>query len=159
MNHLGRAIAPVVCVLLAACSGGANSPSAAPSSSATASPTIATAADTASYSGIAEDEKVHFTGTEPFWGGEVSDGVLTYTTPENQAGEMVAVDRFAGRNGISFSGELGDMPFVLAVTPGQCSDGMSDRSYPFTVTLQVKGELRKGCAWTDKQAFSGPKHP
>jgi uncharacterized membrane protein len=36
---------------------------------------------------------------------------------------------------------------------------MSDRSYPFTVTLQVKGELRKGCAWTDKQAFSGPKHP
>jgi uncharacterized membrane protein len=85
--------------------------------------------------------------------------VLTYTTPENQAGEMVAVDRFAGRNGISFSGELDDMPFVLAVTPGQGSDGMSDRTYPFTVTLQVRGEQRNGCAWTDKQAFTGPEHP
>jgi uncharacterized membrane protein len=155
-----RAIAPVACALLAACSGGANAPSAASSSSPTAaSPTVVTAEDTASYSGIAADDKVHFTGTEPFWGGEVSAGVLTYTTPENQAGDTIAVDRFAGRHGISFSGQLGDRPFVLAVTPGQCSDGMSDRTYPFTVTLQVKGEQREGCAWTDKQGFSGPQHP
>nr|WP_166177376.1 hypothetical protein [Altererythrobacter segetis] len=155
MNHLGRAIGLVACVLVAACSSGTSPPSPAPSSS----PTVATAADTARYSGIAADEKVHFTGTEPFWGGEVSTGVLTYTTPENQAGETVAVDRFDGRNGISFSGELADMPFVLAVTPGRCSDGMSDRSYPFTVTLQVKGEQRNGCAWTDRQPFTGPKNP
>ena len=40
-----------------------------------------------------------------------------------------------------------------------CSDGMSDRSYPFTVTLMVMGEQREGCAWTDKQPFSGPQHP
>ena len=52
-----------------------------------------------------------------------------------------------------------DKPFVLAVTPGKCSDGMSDRSYPFTVTLMVMGEQREGCAWTDKQPFSGPQHP
>ncbi len=154
-----RAIAPLACALLAAC-GGSNAPSAASSSSpAAASPKVATAADTASYSGIAEDEKVHFTGTEPFWGGAVSARALTYTTPENQAGEAIVVDRFAGRHGISFSGQLDDMPFVLAVTPGQCSDGMSDRTYPFTVTLQVKGEQRDGCAWTDKQPFSGPSQP
>ena len=120
---------------------------------------MATAADTATYAGIGTGEVVHFTGTEPFWGGQVSGQVLTYTTPENQTGDMIAVDRFAGRNGISFSGEFADTPFVMAVTPGKCSDGMSDRSYPFTVTLQVKGELRKGCAWTDKQAFTGPKQP
>ena len=163
MYHPGRATALVACVVIAACSSGTNSPSPAPSSSQsaapTAAPTVATAADTARYSGIAADEKVHFTGTEPFWGGEVLDGVLAYTTPENQTGDMVAVDRFDGRNGISFSGQLADMPFVMAVTPGQCSDGMSDRTYPFTVTLQVKGEQRNGCAWTDKQAFTGPEHP
>jgi uncharacterized membrane protein len=152
---------------LAACHGGATSPSAAATSSDAPSPaaapsptsTVVTAADTQAYSGIAPDEVVRFTGTEPFWGGQAAGEALTYTTPENQTGEMIAVDRFAGRNGISFSGELGGMPFVLAVTPGQCSDGMSDRRYPFTVTLQVKGEQREGCAWTDRQPYSGPKQP
>ena len=151
----GRTLAPIACCLLAACGAGASSPSPAPSSS----PTAATATDTASYSGIGTGETVYFTGTEPFWGGEVSGKALTYTTPENQTGESVAVERFAGRNGISFSGQLDAMPFMLAVTPGKCSDGMSDRSYPFTATLQVRGQLREGCAWTDEQAFTGAARP
>jgi uncharacterized membrane protein len=159
MIPFGRTVAPLLFALLAACGGSASSPSSAPSAAPAATPTIATAEDTASYAGIAPDEVVHFTGTEPFWGGKVAGQALTYTTPENQTGEMVAVDRFAGRNGISFSGELDEMPFVLAVTPGKCSDGMSDRTYPFAVTLQVRGETRDGCAWTDKQAFTGPEHP
>ena len=149
MSRLGRVLVPLAFALLAACSGGANG----------SGTTTVTAKDTASYAGIAPDEIVHFTGTEPFWSGEVSGETLTYVTPDYQAGAMVAVDRFAGRNGVSFSGDLDDLPFVLAVTPGQCRDGMSDRSYPFTVTLQVKGQQRNGCAWTDKQPFSGPQHP
>lgn len=153
MMHPGRAVVPFLCLVLAACGGTGGEPSSGPSSS----PTIVTAADTQAYSGIRPDETVHFTGTEPFWSGEVSGETLTYITPDRQAGEMVVVDRRAGRNGISFSGDLGQMPFVMAVTPGKCSDGMSDRGYPFTVTLQVRGQQREGCAWTDKQPFTGPK--
>ena len=155
MLRAGRYLIPVACIAVASCSGGGRSPAAASSSS----PTVATASDTRPYSGIGSGETVHFTGTEPFWGGEVSGGALNYTTPENQAGALVAVDRFAGRNGISFSGDLDDKPFMLAVTPGKCSDGMSDRTYPFVVTLQVKGQQRKGCAWTDKQPFTGSRQP
>lgn len=151
----GRASLAAACLLVAACHSGNPSPTASPSPA----PTVATAADTQVYSGIGAGETVHFTGTEPFWGGEVSGETLTYTTPDSQAGQLVAVDRFAGRNGLSFSGNLDDMPFVLAVTPGKCSDGMSDRSYPFTVTLQVKGQQRNGCAWTDKHPYSGAKQP
>lgn len=150
----GRVASLAALTLLAACGGDGT-----PSGASSASPTIVTAADTASYAGIGADEVVHFTGTEPFWGGQVAGQALTYTTPENQAGEAVTVDRFAGRNGISFSGQLDGMPLVMAVTPGSCSDGMSDRAYPFTVTLQVKGEMREGCAWTDKQPFTGLAHP
>jgi uncharacterized membrane protein len=157
------AVPMVLALILTACGSHKSASNPDPASSAFREPrpttSIATAADTQPYSGIRPRETVHFTGTEPFWGGQVSDAALTYTTPENQAGEMVAVDRFAGRNGISFSGELGGMPFVLAVTPGTCSDGMSDRSYPFTVTLQVRGEQRKGCAWTDRHPYSGPRQP
>jgi len=116
------------------------------------------AEDTQSFAGIGADEVVHFTGTEPFWGGQAASGSLTYTTPDDQKGATIAVSRFAGRNGLSFSGDFGGMPFVLAVTPGKCSDGMSERSYPFAVTLQVTGEQREGCAWTDKQPFTGGQH-
>lgn len=135
-------------LILSACSGG----SSAPAGSGTMT---FDAEDTQSFAGIGAGEVVHFTGTEPFWGGQVAGGSLTYTTPEDQKGATIAVSRFAGRNGLSFSGDFGGMPFVLAVTPGKCSDGMSDRSYPYAVTLQVKGEQRDGCAWTDKQPFTG----
>lgn len=111
------------------------------------------------YAGIAPDETVHFTGTEPFWGGEVSGLTLHYTTPEDIEGVWIPVKNFAGRGGISFSGTFEGADFVLAVTPGDCSDQMSDRSYPFTATLQVSGETRTGCAWTDAQSYTGLETP
>lgn len=107
------------------------------------------------WEGIAANEAVHFLGTEPFWSGEVSAGQLTYRTPDNQKGEAIAVSRFAGRGGLSFSGALREGAMTLAVTPGQCSDGMSDSRYPFTVTLQIGRDVRRGCAWTERQPRSG----
>ncbi|MCT2398035.1 COG3650 family protein [Novosphingobium mangrovi (ex Huang et al. 2023)] len=103
------------------------------------------------FGAIAESEAVRFTGTEPFWGGEVADGRLTYTTPDNPQGTIVPVSRFAGRGGLSFSGELAGQSLTLAVTPGDCSDGMSDRTYPFVATLRLGEDLRQGCAWTERQ--------
>lgn len=135
---------------LAACDGGTGAaPDAVPGDSGETEP----------YAGIAPDETVRFTGTEPFWGGEATGSVLTYSTPENIEGTTIAIERFAGRGGLSFSGQLDGAPFDMAITPGECSDGMSDRSYPFTVTLQVRGEQRRGCAWTDRRPFTGPEHP
>ena len=107
------------------------------------------------YAGIAEGERLSFTGTEPFWGGELTGGTLIYTTPEDQEGQAIEVSRFAGRGGVSFSGTLGGAPLVLAASEAACSDGMSDRSYPFTITLQVRGETRTGCGWTRARPFTG----
>ncbi|MFN2098810.1 COG3650 family protein [Altererythrobacter sp. MF3-039] len=111
------------------------------------------------FDAIGPDETVEFAGTEPFWGGEVSGGTMRYTTPENIDGVEVAVERFAGNNGMSFSGEYEGQPLDMAVTPGGCSDGMSDRTYPFVVTLQIAGETRSGCAWTEASPFEGPEAP
>ena len=115
--------------------------------------------DTAPYSGIAPGETIRVTGTEPFWSGDVRGQSLTYSTPEDIDGATIQVERFAGRNGLALSGELEGAPFDMAITPGECSDGMSDRTYPFTVTLDVGGEQRRGCAWTDSRPFSGPERP
>lgn len=111
------------------------------------------------FAEIAPGDTLRFTGTEPFWGGEATGTALLYTTPEKPEGETVTVKRFAGRGGMSLSGELGGQPFDMAVAMGECSDGMSDRTYPFAVTLSVKGEMRSGCAWTEKHPFSGDEHP
>lgn len=114
----------------------------------------------APYAGIGEGETVHFTGTEPFWGGTVKGTVLTYQTPEKPEGVTATVARFAGRNGVSYTGKLEGEDFTLAVTPGACSDGMSDRTFPFTATLRLTaGALRSGCAWTDGKPFAGPAKP
>lgn len=115
--------------------------------------------DNQPYAGIGEQEVLQFTGTEPFWGGKVRGGALIYTTLENQDGTEIAVDRFAGRNGLSFSGELDGEAFVMAVTPAACSDGMSDRTYPFVAILQIGEEQRQGCAWSRAHPFTGPEHP
>lgn len=111
------------------------------------------------FDGIEAGEVIRFTGTEPFWGGQVEGSMLTYTTPENIDGEVITVERFAGNHGLGLSGKLGDAAFDMTVTPGECSDGMSDRMYPMTVTLSIGGEIREGCGWTDKEPFSGPENP
>ena len=162
MRPIDLTLAAACALLLAACdSGGAD----APAAEETAAPLPADAAvpgdagETGPYSEIAEDEVLRFTGNEPFWGGQVSGKTLTYTTPEDQDGQVIAVERFAGRGGISFSGLLGGADFEMTVTPLGCSDGMSDRTYPFTVTLAIGEDRRNGCAWSERHPFEGPEHP
>lgn len=113
----------------------------------------------AAFDAIALDETIRLTGTEPFWGGAIRAGQFVYTTPENEAGETIAIRRFAGNSGLGFSGSSQGGPLDLTITRGTCSDGMSDRSYPYTATLRIGGEQRSGCAWTDRQPFSGPANP
>ncbi|WP_234027424.1 COG3650 family protein [Aurantiacibacter arachoides] len=105
--------------------------------------------DTRPYAGLAEDAVIKLVGTEPFWGGRVQGTTFTYSTLENSDGEAIAVTRFAGRGGVSFSGTRGGAAVDLAITPGTCSDGMSDRTYPFVATLQIGSEQRQGCAWRE----------
>lgn len=148
-SRLLSLVLPCSALLLAACGGGHGGSSDVPGD----------AGDNAAYNGIKADEILTFTGTEPFWGGEVSGTQMTYSTPDNLDPQVLTVSRFAGRGGLSYSGQLDGKDFVMAVTPATCSDGMSDRSYPFTVTLHTDGVERNGCGYTDKQRFTGPENP
>jgi uncharacterized membrane protein len=122
-------------MLLAACNHGTGANDA----------TGANGAKPGAYAGLGERETLRFTGTEPFWGGSVTGTALTYTTPENPQGTAITVRRFAGNNGLAFTGTLGGAPFDMAVAEAACSDGMSDRRYRFTVTLKIADEVRRGC--------------
>lgn len=106
------------------------------------------------FTGIAADETITATGTEPFWNAIIEGSNLIYSTPENLDGTTIGVERFVGQGGIGFSGELEQSAFDLLVAPGQCSDGMSDRLYPYTVSLKIDDDLRTGCAFTDREPFT-----
>ena len=145
MNMFPHAVTLAVLPLLAACSSG---PDAALPGEAD---------DNQPFAGIGATETVHMTGTEPFWSAEVSTAALTYTTPENPEGISGTVERFAGRGGYSISGTLNGRTVDITVTPADCSDGMSDRSFPFAVTMRLGEEVREGCGWTDANPFTGPQ--
>lgn len=105
------------------------------------------------FHAIAESDTLHFVGTEPFWGGQAIGATLTYTTPAKPEGTKIAVRRFGGRNGLGLSATLDGKPFDMTVTPGTCSDGMSDRRFPYAVMLKIGEEVRQGCGWTDARPF------
>ena len=107
------------------------------------------------YDGIGPEEVISLGGTEPFWGATITGSELNYTTPENLDGTIASVERFAGNGGLSFSGTLDGKALNATVTPGACSDGMSDFTYPFTATVMLGDALLEGCAHTDKQPKTG----
>lgn len=111
------------------------------------------AGEVAAFDGIADAEVISALGNEPCWSVRVDGDTLTYATPENMDGDQIAITRFAGNGGLSVSSEFEGALFTMAVTPGECSDTMSDRSYPFIVTLAIGDAQLNGCAYTDRQPY------
>lgn len=109
--------------------------------------------DSVPFDGIAPNAEIKSLGTEPFWGLDIQPSgesyAARYSTPEMPEGRVFPMTRFAGNNGLGFSGELSGQTVQLAITPGACSDGMSDRIYPFTATLLLGESTLLGCAYTD----------
>jgi uncharacterized membrane protein len=108
---------------------------------------------------VADDEVITLTGTEPFWSLRIAKGEGIWSTPERQPGARFAVSRFAGNGGLGFSGTLEGKPLAATLTPGKCSDGMSDRTYPYVATIALGGETFNGCGYTDRQPFTGDPAP
>jgi uncharacterized membrane protein len=145
-NRAARLVAAATAaVMLAACSA--------------QEPGTITTEQAAAYDGIAPEEAITLAGTEPFWGITIANDVATYTTPENPKGSVFEVTRFAGNNGLGFSGKLDGAEVAITVTPGACTDGMSDRTYPFTATVKLGEANLAGCGYTDSQGFTGDAAP
>lgn len=84
-------------------------------------------------------------GTEPFWNVNVEEATLTYTTPEDQAGVVMQGVRRAVEGGVEVSGTQDGKAFVLTVTAGDCSDGMSDNRYVLVSSFRFGDIDYKGC--------------
>lgn len=82
-------------------------------------------------------------GNEPFWAmTDDGNGTLTFTTPDNPDGDGYAATRSEDAAGIHYSGA----DVKLDIVKGDCSDGMSDATHPYTATMTLKGVDYTGCA-------------
>lgn len=86
-------------------------------------------------------------GTEPFWGLQIRETQISFSTPEpsdaatgpNKGGVM------QGASAV-WESQLGDKPLKIVLVEAECSDGMSDLKYPLTAAVVVGDRTLKGCA-------------
>lgn len=88
----------------------------------------------------------HAFGNEPFWSVQARGGTLVFTTPDDQKGVTLLGRRVPSLVGTVILGSGPKGEFHFGVTPGECSDGMSDRTHAFNSTFIYGGTTYKGCA-------------
>ena len=83
----------------------------------------------------------HAIGTEPFWSLTIDAQELVFTQPEAQP-----IRQPRPKPIIGFAGEIYQTPRIhVNIVHAQCSDGMSDRTYPDKVQVDVDGKRFNGC--------------
>ena len=96
-------------------------------------------------------------GTEPFWTLKIRDASMVLARPDHP--EVATANpgvRADGDQGV-WDGTVGERRLVLRLTPGDCSDGMSDRHYGYSAEVWTDGETLRGCAAKAQDLATQPK--
>lgn len=101
----------------------------------------------ATLAGVDLGRPVRALGTEPFWSVEITPDAIVYTRMDQPT--QRAPNRGATVQGTmatyATSTDLNQaMNVVLIAT--ECSDGMSDRTYPLTARVEIGDDTLSGCA-------------
>lgn len=92
----------------------------------------------------ADDPKVYFKGigTEPFWGVEIAESTITFTSL-TEGYEKIVIPHVepvlaADANVKLYRAEVESTAIRIEVIQGECSDQMSDTKYAYKVKVEVK---------------------
>jgi uncharacterized membrane protein len=160
-----RSSVAATALALASCGSPSPAPQAVQSAASTTAPTVTPAA-TAAPEGVStpptitvqqvpgpagerevgSDILIKALGTEPFWAVNVMLGRLTYSTPESPGWTAITTQLTEDDDRLRYNGKLDGKDFILIISKGTCSDGMSDTVYPLTARLTIGTETRQGCA-------------
>lgn len=80
-------------------------------------------------------------GTEPFWSLTIDRNRMRYQPAD---GQPVTAKTPKART-IAGGKHYQTRTITVSITHARCSDGMSDRIYPDTVTVRIGKLVRKGC--------------
>ena len=97
--------------------------------------------------GVDLAQPVRALGTEPFWSLELTGTEMVYTAaepPEHRAPQPDPVVQGTTATYEAETADGTDLRVTLIAT--ECSDGMSDRTYPLTAMVKVGDQDLTGCA-------------
>lgn len=97
--------------------------------------------------GVDLDQPLRVLGTEPFWAVEITPTGLIYSgvdRPEQKAANPGPV--LQGTVAVWTTATDAKTPLVVTLMATDCSDGMSDRTYPLTAKVEIGTESLTGCA-------------
>ena len=113
-----------------------------------------------SLGGVDLDGDISLVGTEPFWGVQFTTGRVAYSGVDRP--EQTAERPEPAIQGTvatwTMTTDAGN-PLVVTVMETECSDGMSDRTYPLTAQVVIGEETLNGCgastAWMQSTGEDG----
>ena len=87
-------------------------------------------------------------GTEPFWHLEIDGGQGSFSRPDHEEAMGAVKDLSTGDGTLRYEIDTLAGRIQATVSPGACSDGMSDTTYGWNAEVVTAGETLKGCAVT-----------
>jgi uncharacterized membrane protein len=117
---------------------------AAGASGTDSAPTFASAADTSETAPAGAWRAI---GNEPFWGLDIDSTGLRFRTPEDTTGirwpPLIPVVR---GDTVRWVGKTERAAVDARIWPVRCSDGMSDRVWPYAAVVRIDSTAYQGCA-------------
>lgn len=80
-------------------------------------------------------------GTEPFWGIEISEDSIKFTTPEEKDNFSLSYEKpqkAMDANVILYRAKSDKINLEVTIQQGKCSDGMSDKTHNYSVKVFIK---------------------
>lgn len=109
-------------------------------------PAAAPAASTTSLAGVELAQPISVLGTEPFWSIQITSAGLSYVNLDAVTLSGPNPGPVVQGTTATYKSRLGDQPLELTLIATDCSDGMSERTYPLTAIVKLGDTRLNGCA-------------
>lgn len=110
--------------------------------------------------GVDLDQPVKALGNEPFWYVTMDGQTMTYGGPDRpQQRVPQPAPHIQGTTATFAGGMATGRSLEVTLIATECSDGMSDRTYPLVARIKVADETLTGCAAADASFTTEPSRP
>lgn len=120
-------------------------------------PTMAAPAPT-TLAGVDLTQPIRALGTEPFWGVDLNGRDMVLTGVDRPELRLAQPRPLVQGTIAIYEAETEDgREMKVTLTATECSDGMSDRTYPLSAIVEVEDETLTGCAASTAALMQAPE--